>query len=188
MDKLENTEISDDEAKKSILLEPDAISQISINDRTFNVVPNGPIKFSQAPRRCHVLCLSDIENDPQLFKLFEADICIAIDTQKMIELIASANKHLGLEVMADSIKYYSNEDELFDLSLEELVFYKPKEPYSRECEYRIAVFWPYDENTQIKTVADSYVNLFHVGTANDHITFDFKSPVYEKVVIGVTGT
>lgn len=59
MDKLENDNISDDEARKSIQLAPDAITKVIIAGREFKVVPDKPITFSQSPRRCHVLCLSE---------------------------------------------------------------------------------------------------------------------------------
>ena len=189
MDKLENDKISDDEASKAIELAPDAITQVTIDGRPFKVVPNKPIQFSQSPRRCHVLCLSDRGNDSELFTLFEADICIAINVQKMVELIESANKHLELKVVADSITYYDHENELFDLTQEQLAFFKPVDPYSKEYEYRIAIFWPENEGSKVKPDGHGYVNVFHSnGTANDHITFNFESPVYEEVVVSVIRT
>ncbi|MEZ8321708.1 hypothetical protein AB6C72_25255, partial [Vibrio splendidus] len=56
MDKLENENISDNEAKKSIQLAPDVITKVAIAGREFKIVPNKPVTFSQTPRRCHVLC------------------------------------------------------------------------------------------------------------------------------------
>lgn len=189
MDKLENDNISDDEARKSIQLAPDAVTKVIIAGREFKVVPNKPITFSRAPRRCHVLCLSEKGHDKELFELFKADICIGINVAKLAELIEKANKHLGLEVIADSITYYERESEILDLSQEQLAFVKPSDPYSREHEFRIAVFWPQDSSSQLATDEHGKINFFHVsGTSDDHITFNFESPAYEEVVHSVTRT
>nr|PMI21754.1 hypothetical protein BCU50_12850 [Vibrio sp. 10N.286.46.E10] len=189
MDKLDNDNISDDEAIKSIQLAQDSITKVIIAGREFKVVPDKPIKFSQAPRRCHVLCLSEKNNDKELLELFEADICIGINVAKLAELIETANKHLGLEVVADSITYYEHENEILDLSQEQLAFVKPADPYSREHEFRIAVFWPQDSSSQLETESHGKINVFHAsGTSDDHITLNFESPAYEEVVHSVTLT
>ena len=189
MDKLENDNISDDEARKSIQLAPDAITKITLAGRDFKVVPCNPIIFSRYPRRCHVLCLSNKGNCKELFTLFDADICIGIDTKKVAMLIETANKHLGLKVVSGPIYYYEHESEVSDLSQEELVFVKPTEPYKRESEYRIAVFWPENESSQLLTKDNGSVYVFHNdGTSDDHITFNFESPDFEEVVHSVTRT
>ncbi|MFA0134145.1 hypothetical protein AB4440_17850 [Vibrio splendidus] len=189
MDKLENENISDNEAKKSIQLAPDVITKVAIAGREFKIVPNKPVTFSQTPRRCHVLCLSDKGNRKELFELFKADICIGINVVKLTRLIETANKHLGLEVIASSITYHEHENETLDLSQEQLVFVKPAEPYKRECEFRIAVFWPQNESSKLITETHREVNVFHAnGAPDDHIVFSFESPAYEEVVHSITRT
>ncbi|EHD0130078.1 hypothetical protein NB525_11560 [Vibrio alginolyticus] len=189
MDKLENENICDNEARKSIQLSPDAITKVTLAGRDFKVIPHNPITFSQSPRRCHVLCLSNKGNSKELFNLFDADICIAIDTKKLAMLIETANKHLGLKVVSGPIHYYEHENEIFDLSQEQLVFVKPAQPYKRESEYRIAVFWPENESSQLLTRDNGSVYVFDSdGTSDDHITFNFESPPFEEVVHSVTRT
>ena len=189
MDKLQNEDICDNEANKAIELAPDAISKVIIAGREFEVIPDKPIIFSRTPRRCHVLCLSHLGNAPELFKLFKADICIGLDVTKMAQLIETANKHRSFEVIADSMTYYKHESQLLDLSQERLAFVKPAEPYSREHEYRIAIFWPNDESSTLKTIDDGEMNVFYKnGAPDDYIAFNFKSPAYEEIVYSVTRT
>lgn len=189
MDKLNNESIKDDESYKSIYLEPNAIKSVTLAGSPFNVIPKDPIKFSQSPRRCHVLCLSNKANDPDLFKLFQADICIAIDVNKMVELIESANIHRNLEIVAKEITYYFNELDTMDCSVDELVFLKPSNPYSQESEFRIAVFWPSDDQSKIETERNGSVNVFgSENTKDDHIAFNFECSEFNQVVVNVTRT
>ncbi|TOQ34645.1 hypothetical protein, partial [Vibrio parahaemolyticus] len=133
--------------------------------------------------------LSNKGNSKELFNLFDADICIAIDTKKLAMLIETANKHLGLKVVSGPIHYYEHENEIFGLSQEQLVFVKPAQPYKRESEYRIAVFWPENESSQLLTRDNGSVYVFDSdGTSDDHITFNVESPAFEEVVHSVTRT
>jgi hypothetical protein len=186
MDKLSNEDISDDEECKSIKVASEEISSISIAGRDFRLAPNTHFNVSITPPRCHVLCLSDKENCPELFKLFEADICIAINVVKMVKMIQGANNHIGLEVVADNIKYYRDSTELLDCKPEKAAFLKSAESYHIESEYRIAVFWPNGESSRINTVETGHINVFGDITAqDDHITFNFQCPEFSQIVVGV---
>jgi hypothetical protein len=185
MSKLENEKISDDEASKSIQLAPDAITKFIIDGRDFKIVPNNPIVFSQSPNRCHVLCLSNKGNCDDLFQRFDADICIGINVIEMKKYIKDANSKLGLKVVMRPITYYENDFEISIPTQDDLVFFKPK-TYMPEDEFRIAIFWPKGESTQLLTESDGFVNIFSPDIwKDDHIAFEFWGPAYEKVVDSV---
>jgi hypothetical protein len=187
MGKLCNEDISDDEERKTKKVTSEEISSISIDGRDFKVAQNSDFNFSITPRRCHVLCLSNRENSFELFDLFDADICIAINVAEMVEMIKSANKHLGFKVVSDEITYYRDSIDLLNCkSVEDAAFLKPAEPYQKESEYRIAVFWPKDENSNIYTDEVSHINIFDPSSIkDDHITFNFQCPEFNKIVVGV---
>ncbi|MEH6443034.1 MAG: hypothetical protein V7784_03970 [Oceanospirillaceae bacterium] len=187
MDKLSNEGITDNEEHKSIKVTSEEISSISIAGRDFRIAENTDLDVSIKPRRCHVLCLSNKGNSSELFELFEADICIAINVVEMVAMIKSANDHLGFEIISGDITYYRSSIELLACkSVEEGAFLKPVEPYQKESEYRIAVFWPKDESSEIYTREVGYKSVFdHSATKDDHITFNFQCPEFNQIVVGV---
>ncbi len=186
MDKLNNENIKDDEKCKSVKVDSEEISTISIAGRDFRIAPNTHFDISITPQRCHVLCLSNKENDPELFDLFDADICIAINVVKMVEMIREANRHIGLEVVAGNVKYYRDSAELLNCKPEDTAFLKPAAPYEKESEYRIAIFWPNGENSTINTVETGQINVFGVDAfQDDHITLNFQCSEFNQIVVGV---
>lgn len=186
MDKLSNENIKDNEKYKSIKVTSKEISTISLAGRDFRIAPNTHFDILITPKRCHVLCLSDKGNDQELFDLFDADICIAINVSKMIEMIKKANRHIGLKVVADNVRYYRDFTELLNCKPEKTAFLKPAEPYEKESEYRIAIFWPDCESSTINTMKDSYINVFKdEASPDDHITLNFQCPEFNQIVIGV---
>ncbi len=186
MDKLVNKGISDNEELKSINVSSKEIQSISIDGRDFKVAPKTNFDISISPPRCHVLCLSNKKNDPEMFELFQADICIAIDVARMVEMIGDANKHLGLKVMAGYVKYYSNSEDFLNLQSEEnTAFVKPADPYFRESEYRIAIFWPNEEDSTINTMDGGLIRVFSECAAQDeHIKLNFDCPEFGQIVVG----
>jgi hypothetical protein len=186
MDKLVNKWINDNEERKSIKVTSEEIQSISIAGRDFKMAPKTNFDLSITPPRCHVLCLSNKKNDPEMFDLFHADICIAIDVSKMVEIIGEANKHLGLRVVAGDVKYYSDSAEFLNLQSEEnTAFVKPADPYFRESEYRIAIFWPNEEGSRINTMDDGQIRVFGDPAAqDDHIKLNFDCPEFGQIVVG----
>ncbi len=104
----------------------------------------------------------------------------------MVEMIKSANKHLGFEVIAKNIKYFDDSIELLNCkSSEDAAFFKPRVPYQKEREYRIAIFFPGDEKFEIKTT-DGYISIFNpTPSKDDHMTFNFDCPEFSQIVVGV---
>lgn len=188
MGMLSNENIKDKEECKSIKINSEDISTITLAGRDFRMAPNTHSYISIRPSRCHVLCLSDKGNDPELFALFDADTCIAINVVKMEEMIREANRHIGIKVVAGNVKYYKNNStELLDCMPEEAVFRKPAEPYKKESEYRIAIFWINGENSTLNTTEDGHINVFCTDAfKDDHITFTFQGPEFNQIVVGVT--
>ena len=112
---------------------------------------------------------------------------LAINVVKMVEMIKEANKHIGLKVVADNVKYYRDSTELLNCKPDKTVFLKPADPYEKESEYRIAIFWPNGESSTINTVGDGHINVFGVDASqDDHITLNFQCPEFNQIVVGVT--
>lgn len=186
MGKLCNENISDNEQNKTVKVASKEISHISLDGRKFKVAPGTKFDISYTSPRCHVLCLSDKENCPELFELFKADICIAINVVEMVKMIKAANHRYGVEVVADSVKYYKNSHQLLSSSPVELAFLKPEYPYQRESEYRIAMFWPSGEDAKIRSTDAGYINIFgEIPAENDHITLNFQCAEFSQIVVGV---
>jgi len=187
MDKLNNEEISDNEKRKSVKVTSEEISSISLAGRDFKIAPNTDFDFSITPRRCYVLCLSNKGNSTDLYELFDADICIAINVVEMVEMINNANSHLGIRVVSGDIKYYTDSIDLLSCASEDdAAFLKPAKPYQREAEYRIAIFWPKNEDSKLHVEKFGYINVFGTNpAADDHMTLSFQCPEFSQVVVDV---
>jgi len=185
-----NEKICDNESKKDFLVNNNQIKHIVIgtknNMHKFRLVPDKSFTMFGRTRRCHVLCLSKNRNDTKLFKKFKADVCIAIDVNLLEKNLRAGLQNWGTEIIGKEIKYYKDGNPPKTLEKEKLVFYK-KDKYEDENEYRIAIFWPYDEKTIIKGNKDfqDSKSIFNDNPSeNDHVSFDF-SKGQQKIIIEV---
>ncbi len=182
---LENQIISDEEAEKKHLVESKNIKHITLDGHKFYLAPNSSFYWNFPTRRCHVLCLSNSANKQELYNWFEADICIELDVDLMIELIKKANEFRKIEIVAKKVDYYKAGKPPVTINPMELVFFKNHEDYWIEDEYRIAIFWPNDENSLIKISIGEYKNVFcNNPSKDDHIEFsfaDYKDKIITKL-------
>lgn len=143
--RLENQKMRDNEVQKNFILNR-FTTRIIINNRAItpsSLVENPTISIPTQP--CYCLCLSDKEDDPELYKIFQADICIEIDVDILIEILNLVfSKFKGLEIVAQQVKYFDPYDRPITRKSKELVFYKPK-MFSHEAEFRVALFYPVDK-------------------------------------------
>ncbi|MFP1879420.1 hypothetical protein [Lonsdalea quercina] len=144
--RLENEKMRDDEMNKIFIPKKDELI-IQINGCRLDTedLASDP-KISKTPRHCFCLCMSSKGNDKDLYRDFEADICIAFNVDKLEERIRiSTQKFKGSHIVGSEIIYYEqNSLHGLDQSPEKLVFYKP-DFFSHESEYRIAWFYPLDK-------------------------------------------
>lgn len=143
--RMENENMRDDEMNKVFHLNKDVYS-IEINGVKINPQHlSNDIKINITPRHCYCICLSNRCDDPELYREFKADICIAFDVDELQERIRTIeNKFKGMLVVGRDVTYYKNGVHPNTLDPLELVFFKP-ELFSHEAEYRIALFYPLDK-------------------------------------------
>ena len=181
--KLENKQINDDESIRNHEVNSDQLQKITLNGRDFKLAKNSTFNWRLPTRRCHVLCLSNCGNDDRLFQRFNADICIELKTDKIIELIKEGNRSKKLEVVGREIEYYKKGFLPSSHNPFELVFKKEYEKYYIENEYRIAIFWPEDDDSTVFTTDNKLINVFGKQASNDdHIKIKF-DPSYLKDIV-----
>lgn len=171
--RLENEKMRDDEMKKIFVLPKDEVV-IEINGYKLNQKDlAGDSIMSVAPRHCYCLCLSSKGNDEELYRVFEADTCIAFDVDELEKRLSICGERFkGSFLIGKDITYYS----LTTLnglgqSREDLVFYKPNF-FSHEAEYRIAWFYPLNKkgfSSEGKTIP------FRFENESSHLTFFHKN-------------
>jgi hypothetical protein len=182
---LENQLICDDESCKTFCVDSKHVTSLNLNGRDFKLTPNSQVALTQPTRRCHVLCLSNDGNKAELFQRFAADICIEINVELMVEMIKDNTKHFNAEVIGENVDYFKDRELPETIDPMDLVFKKDYEKYSIEKEYRIAIFWPYDHETSLKTESGDYVKVFSAG--DDHISLNFKDMNLKELIVNVQG-
>ncbi len=170
--RLENEKMRDDEMKKIFVLPKDEVF-IEINGYRLNQKDLASDSIiSATPRHCYCLCLSSRGNDEELYRMFNADICIAFDVDELEKRLSTCGERFkGSYIIGKDVIYYS----LVTLnglsqSREELVFYKPN-AFAHEAEYRIAWFYPLDKkgfSVNGKTIP------FRFENESSHLTFFHK--------------
>lgn len=142
--RLENNNMRDEEEYKSFYLNRND-AKITINGHTLNNADMvADIKMDIPVRHCYCACFSKRKNDPELFKTFNADICLEIDIDVLVGELTSifSDFLVGTEVVCKDIEYFDAYTTVIDdISSAELVFYKPMS-FRHESETRIALFYP----------------------------------------------
>ena len=182
--KLENQQINDDESIRNHEVNFDQLQKITLNERDFKLAKNSTFNWKLPTRRCHVLCLSNCGNDDRLFQRFNADICIELRTDKIIELIKEGNRSKNLEVVGRDVEYYLKDSLPSSYDPFELVFKKEYKRYHIENEYRIAIFWPEDDDSTVFTTDNRRINVFGQQASNgDHIKIKFNHSDLKDIVV-----
>ena len=125
-----------------------------------------PVKIELSTRRCHVLCLSKKEYSQIMFERFKANICLKINVSFLVRLLESTFGKSGCRILHREVLYLSNILALPSNKSEDLVFIK-NDKYKIEEEYRVALFYPYDEKTAYSSNGRR-VNMF-----GEHKYIDF---------------
>lgn len=183
---LENKVICDEESIRNFKIDSKHITKITFDGHDFNLAPNSILRMSQPTRRCYVLCMSKKGNNTELFKRFNADICVEINVELLIQLIKQNTEHFNLEVIGKDVTYYRPGNLPESIDPMELVFRKEADKYQIEDEYRIAIFWPYDNETKIMTTDGNYINIFAKNpNIDDHISLSITDINLKELVIGI---
>lgn len=175
--RLENEKMRDDEMKKIFILPKDEVV-IEINGYKLNPKDlAGDSIISTIPRHCYCLCLSNRGNDEELYRMFNADTCIAFDVDELEKrLNICTERFKGTFITGKDVIYYSLVTfNGLGQSREDLVFYKPS-AFAHEAEYRIAWFYPLNK----KGFSGEGITIpFRLENESIHLTFFHK----EKTII-----
>jgi len=153
---LENERIRDDESKRDYNFTSNFISTnkivVKVDDFNINSEDIVNLQLSFKPRRAHVLCLSNDGYSQELFNHFNADTCIEIDVDFLIRIVKDKFNNIdkNISVVGKDVYYYNNNSKI-NTDPTELVFMKQYEKFHVENEYRIAIFYPYNDDTIINT-------------------------------------
>lgn len=140
---MENEKVRDDESRRVFTLDKELftleINGIIIDSKELQDHPTAEIDVP----RCYCLCLSNKKDDLEMFERFDADICIEVDTDALIEfLVKVASTRFPFRVLHGDIHYFPKIMSSSPPIEEALIFFKDAELYSVEAEYRIALVLP----------------------------------------------
>lgn len=184
--RLENEIMRDDEIRKQFTIDR-YTNRLEINGHVLN--PNGMVEnpiFSIPIRHCYCLCLSNRKDSAELFEKFQADICIEIDVEILLEALefVFSNKLKGMEVKGKNVDYYDPFQAPPTQMADELVFYKP-EYFYHEAEYRIALFYPNNKPGFLSE--DGAIIPFHKEDESMHMFISHEDPRFiTQFIVGFT--
>ena len=175
--KIENEKIRDDESKKTVDYRPQH-GVLKVDGIKIDFVD---LSLSRPTRRAHVLCLSDDGNNEELFNRFKSDTCIEVDVDLLIKIIKDKFKSIDekVEVIGKNIEYHRSGSKLCT-DEKELSFRKNYEKFHVENEYRIAIFYPCDDETRYKSENNDYIKVFG---DNDYIEIGISDEIGMRRVI-----
>ena len=165
--KLENEKIRDDESKKDYTYTPNSIS-LNINGSNIDF---SNLSLTVPTRRAHLLCLSNDGYSPELFNHFNADTCIEINVDTLIMRIKDWFKPRCENIMIKykDVYYYTTDSKMIHDPTES-VFMKQYEKYHIENEYRVAIFYPGDDETAVIARGNIHMKLKYIEIGiNDNL-------------------
>lgn len=141
--RIENDLMRDDEMSKTFIIDKFS-GELRINGDTIS-----PEDMAQDPkltiptRHCFCLCLSNRGDSDELYERFQADVCIEVKSDFLINFLNDFLPHKlpSMEVIGRDITYYGRGQLPRTHDPRDLVFYKP-ESFTPEAEFRIALFYP----------------------------------------------
>lgn len=167
---MENELMRDNELRKKFVLNKNKY-KLEINGMVIGpgeMADHPTLEFG--PDRCFCVCFSTKQNDPDLFKRFEADVCIEINLEKLLEVLQpAATKFEGMKVVHGKVIYYP--DVMSDPipTLESVLFYK-RDVYSVESEYRVALTIP-PHRKKFSSVEGVVIDIFSDDPKDLHHLF-----------------
>lgn len=179
--KRENQVIRDHESERAFEFTSKTFKRVTVDGDILTRNDFKKITFTLPTRRCHVLCLSNKKNDNELFNRFNADICIEINIEELINILNKTFKG-SVEIINKDVEYFDT-DTGRGGNPTELVFMKHT-LFKIENEYRVAIFYPFDERSVIIDKDNKKIEIFgsngYFGLGiNDMVTLN-------KIIIGVT--
>jgi len=156
---MENELMRDDERTKVFELSKESF-KLYVNDRQINPMDmvGGP-SLTMPVDRCYCVCLSSKSNDPVLFERFQADVCLEIDLENLLQFLSVAvEKFEGMAVVHRDVNYYPSIMSDAFPDLDSILFYK-RDVYSVESEYRIAITVP-PHRTHFKGEGNDRIKMF----------------------------
>jgi hypothetical protein len=170
--RLENEAMRDDELKKTFLLNPKG-ALLKINDH--EIEPDsivGDVEITISPTNCYCLCLSNRKNSEELYNKFKAEVCLAIDVEKLVNILgAFAGRFPGIQIEHGDVKYFDPHDWIPTSDRKALAFYKPN-LFKHESEYRILLRIP-ESRRAFKAQDGTTVPCFIDGQSM-HMEFRFE--------------
>lgn len=150
----------------------------TVDKRRFNFTVSGHLVnpaemtadpfFTLTPQHCYCICFTSRKNDPELYRMFRADICVGFDVdmlQERLEILSF--RFPGMEFQGKDVVYYHPGTPPDTFMPKELVFFKPA-AFRHEAEYRLAMFYP-EGKTGFKT-SDGVVIPFWKDGESMHMT------------------
>lgn len=141
--RLENDLMRDKETEKKYFCKKEEaniyINGVAISNEDLATDPQVKI----FPRHCYCLCMSSKKDSLELYKRFNANYCLAINVDKLLEYLEKifGKQCPGFRFFNANVHYYSRYEELISLTPEQAVFYKPDQ-FSPEAEHRVVIFYP----------------------------------------------
>ncbi|WP_249743752.1 hypothetical protein [Citrobacter portucalensis] len=170
--RMENEMMRDNEMEKKFIIDRRQYDLV-VAGRVINPdeMTADPI-FTLKPRHCYCICFSSRKNDPELYRTFQADICIGFNVDLLKERLETiSQKFPGIEFQGRDIVYYHIGTPPNTFTPEELVFRKPA-AFSHESEYRLAMFYP--KNKRGFKTEDGKTIPFWIEGESMHMTVNHK--------------
>ncbi|MDN3640770.1 hypothetical protein QWY82_18370 [Simiduia curdlanivorans] len=147
--RLENEKIRDLEERKQYEYEPGKIV-LTINGHEIKAEEFASnIKLDLPARLCYCICFSNKKDAPENYDKFNADICIEFDIDKLVEFLEFVfTPSQGCSIVNKSVTHYDTNPLPNQTDPESSAFMKPA-VFRDEDEYRVAVFFPFDEKTDL---------------------------------------
>jgi hypothetical protein len=139
---MENEKVRDNESRRIFTLDRERFT-IEIGGQVIDSkdMTDHPTVELSVPR-CYCLCLSEKKDDSEMFERFNADVCIGVDTDVLIEFLETiVAKRIPIRVMHGNVTYYPTVMRENPPLEEALIFHK-EDAFSVEAEYRIALMVP----------------------------------------------
>lgn len=156
---MKNKLMRDNELEKVFLWDKNKV-KIKVND--FLISPESMTEhpsISIKPDRCFCVCFSTKKNDYKLFSRFEADVCVEIELDRLLDVLRRVSSSFqGMVVLHGPVNYYPELMSGPTPDLQAALFYK-RDIYKVESEYRVALSIPPNKK-KFKGIDGTLIDIF----------------------------
>lgn len=150
--RLDNVDMRDEETLKRFILDKNSLRIRHHKAPGIQWLPTEHVEVFVRTPRAYCLCLSNHGRDPKLFERFSADVCIEINSELLVDILASGfGVDSGVKVASNDVNYYPPIMRAPDLNLANSIFYKPER------------FWPEDEYRVVLQLPTGHTFMSHDG-------------------------